>query len=37
MVALEMTDETTRGPKLSMEIEPRTISETNNAPEMGAL
>ena len=37
MVALAITEETTRGPKLSMAIEPRTISETKSAPEIGAL
>src|ERR1700746_175109 len=37
MVALEVTEATMSGPKLSMAIDPRTISETNSAPEMGAL
>ena len=37
MVELDTTEEITRGPKLSMLVEPRTISEANNAPERGAL
>ena len=37
MVALEVTDATTSGPKLSMAIDPRMISATNKAPEIGAL
>ena len=37
MVALDVTEATTSGPKLSMAMEPSTISEMNSAPEIGAL
>ncbi len=37
MVASEMTEATTSGPKVSIANEPSTISETNNAPDIGAL
>ncbi len=37
MVALEVTEATTSGPKLSIAVEPSTISEMNRAPDIGAL
>src|SRR5437763_17157047 len=36
-VSGETTDAKIKGPKLSIAIEPRTISATNNAPAIGAL
>ena len=37
MVMLATTEATTSGPKLSIAIEPSTISDTNSAPPIGAL
>src|ERR1051325_5676714 len=36
-VSVAITDANTSGPKISIAMEPRTISVTNTAPEIGAL